>query len=103
MISTFLIWLITAAFAFASAQNAPQKPERFDYLVRADFFAAAAGDEARLQRVVEVCESALAQNPHHPEAMVWHGATEILRAAQAFQKGDTAAGRQLFDGGDPAF
>jgi len=99
MISTFLTWLITAAFAFASAQNAPQKPERFDYLVRADFFAAAAGDEARLQRVVEVCESALAQNPHHPEAMVWHGATEILRAAQAFQKGDTAAGRQLFDRG----
>jgi tetratricopeptide (TPR) repeat protein len=99
IISTVLTWLIAAALAVAAAQEAPIKPQRFDYLVRADFFAAAAGDEARLQKVIAVCEQALARNPQHAEAMVWHGATAIVRASQAFQKGDATTGRQLFDRG----
>src|SRR5437762_4114288 len=53
----------------------------------------------RLQKVVDVCERALAQNPRHPEAMVWHGAAAIVRAAQAFRKGDAAAGQPLFERG----
>jgi tetratricopeptide (TPR) repeat protein len=96
MLSTFLTWLIATAIAFAAAQEPPAKPQRFDYLVRADFFAAIAGDDARLQKVIDVCERTLAENPRHPEATVWHGAAVIARAAQAFQKGDAATGQQLF-------
>jgi tetratricopeptide (TPR) repeat protein len=95
-ITTVSAWLIAAAAALPSAQGPAARPQRFDYLVRADFFAGAAGDEARLQKVIDICERALADNPQHPEAMVWHGATVIVRAGQAFQKGDAAAGQPLF-------
>jgi len=99
MISAFLTWVIAAAVAFAAAQEAPARPQRFDYLVRADFFAGAAGDEARLARVMAVCEEAIAKNPNHAEAHVWHGAGLLVHAGQAFQKGDTTAGGPLFDEG----
>ena len=99
LITTLLTWLMSAAVAVAAAQDTTAKPQRFDYLVRADFFAGAAGDEARLQKVIDVCERALAVNPQHAEAMVWHGATVLVRASQAFQKGDVASGRSLFDRG----
>ena len=97
--TTVLTWLIAVAVAFTAAQEPAAKPQRFDYLVRADFFAGAAGDEARLQKVIDVCERALAQNPQHPEAMVWRGATTMVRAGQAFRKGDAAAGQPLFERG----
>src|SRR5262245_53300443 len=89
--------IVTLMLSAALAQNAPAAPQRFDYLVRADFFAGAAGDEARLAKVVEICERALTDNPKHAEAMVWHGAAVLVRAGQAFQKGDSATGGPLFD------
>src|ERR1700730_3369397 len=70
----FITWIMAAALAMAGTQNPAAASQRFDYLVRADFFAGAAGDEARLAHVMEVCEQALEQNPNHPEAHVWHGA-----------------------------
>jgi len=91
------VWLTTAMLA-AFPQQRPVT-ERFDYLVRADFFAGAAGDEARLAKAIELCERTLAENPTHPEAMVWHGAGLLVRAGQAFQRGDMAAGGPLFDRG----
>jgi len=95
-ITLVLAWLIAAAAAFAATQDPAARPQRFDYLVRADFFAGIAGDEARLQKVIDTCERALAENPQHPEAMVWRGATAVVRAGQAFQKGDAASGQSLF-------
>lgn len=97
--STVLTWLISVAVSLAVAQEPAAKPQRFDYLVRADFFAGAAGDEARLQKVIEVCDRALAVNPQHPEAMVWRGAAAIVRAGRAFQQGDAPAGQSLFERG----
>jgi tetratricopeptide (TPR) repeat protein len=95
-----MMTLMTAlALSGILAQNAPAAPQRFDYLVRADFFAGAAGDQARLDKVIEVCEHALAENPKHAEAMVWHGAAILVRAGQAFQKGDSATGAPTFDRG----
>ena len=91
------LWLMTAILT-GSAQQQPAN-QRFDYLVRADFFAGAAGDEARLTQAMELCERTLADNPKHPEAMVWHGAGLLVRAGQAFQKGDMATGGPLFDRG----
>jgi len=82
------------ALLLSGAQSPPA--QRFDYLVRGDFFAGMAGDEARLQRAKTTCEDALAGNPKHPEALVWHGAILFFEAGQAFKKGDFAAGGQLF-------
>ena len=52
-ITTALTWVISAATALAVVQEPAARPQRFDYLVRADFFAGAAGDEARLQKVAD--------------------------------------------------
>jgi tetratricopeptide (TPR) repeat protein len=95
----FITWFVAAALALSTMQNAPAASQRFDYLVRADFFAGVAGDEARLAHVIDVCERALEQNPNHAEARVWHGAGLMVRAGRAFQKGDMAAGGPLFDRG----
>ena len=94
------ITIASLALGAVLLQNsAAAAPQRFDYLVRADFFAGAAGDEARLTKAIELCERALADNPMHAEAMVWHGAGLLVRAGQAFQKGDMATGGPLFDRG----
>ena len=90
--------LLTFVLLFFVPQEAA-RPQRFDYLVRADFFAGIAGDEARLTRAIELCERTLEANPRHPEALVWHGASLLVRAAQAFRQGDMAAGGPLFDRG----
>ena len=91
------IWLITTMAAAFPAQRATT--ERFDYLVRADFFAGAAGDEARLAKAIDLCERTLAANPSHAEAMVWHGAAMLVRSGQAFRAGDGANGGRLFQQG----
>ena len=83
---------------FLGPQEA-ERPPRFDYLVRADFFAGVAGDEARLAKAIDLCERTLAANPKQPEALVWHGAGLVVRAGQAFLKGDMAAGGPLIDRG----
>ena len=91
---TFMIWIVVS-LALA-AQNPAPASQRFDYLVRADFFAGVAGDEARLDKAIELCEHALEKNPAHAEALVWHGAGLLVRASRAFQKGDGATGGPLF-------
>lgn len=121
--TTILKTLIIAAFIAASpsllgagsilghaAQEASKKPqssstpgsnsrERFDFLVRADFFAGFAGDQAALERGMKVCEDTLAKNPNHAEALVWHGGGLVFNAGQAFQKADVRKGVELWDRG----
>jgi tetratricopeptide (TPR) repeat protein len=89
---SFVAGLMAILFA------APQAPatQRFDYLVRGDFFAGMAGDEARLQKAKTLCEETLAANPKHAEALVWHGGILFFEAGRSFGKGDFAAGGQLF-------
>ena len=89
---TFITWLIALVFS-AAVQTAPGAPQRFDYLVRADFFAGAAGDEARLAKVIELTERTLAENPAHGEAMVWH------RGRDAGARGAGVPGRRHGGGG----
>lgn len=87
----------TAAFAigFGSALlSAP--PDRFDHVVRNDFFAGFTGDEAALERAMKVSGETIAANPDHPEALVWHGAGLYFRAGNAFQSGDSAKGMELY-------
>lgn len=73
--------------------------ERFDELVRDDFFAGMMGDEARLERGMKFCEKILAANPKHADALVWHGGGLLTRAAQAYTKGDAALGDSLWNRG----
>ena len=91
--------LLTFLLSLFFPPQGAERPQRFDYLVRADFFAGVAGDQARLDKAIELCERALETNPKHPEALVWHGAGLLVRAGQAFQKGDMAAGGPLFERG----
>lgn len=72
-----------------------QSPERFDYVVRDDFFAGLRGDVARLDRAMKTCEEMLAKHPRHAEALVWHGAGLLAQARLAFERGDTAGARAL--------
>jgi tetratricopeptide (TPR) repeat protein len=100
---TVINWFIglLVGVVLAGVQAAPlasgARADRFDYLVRADFFAGVAGNEARLKKAIDLCEQTLAENPKHAEAMVWHGAATLVLAGQAFQKGDMATGGPMFE------
>ena len=54
----FALTLFVAALAIHAA-------ERFDQLVRGDFFAGFAGNQEALTRAMEACDDALAQNPQN--------------------------------------
>jgi tetratricopeptide (TPR) repeat protein len=94
---TVIAWFV--ALIMAAAQGTTNTPQRFDYLVRADFFAGFAGDEARFKRAMEICEQTLAENPKHAEALVWHGSGLLMQSGAAFLKSDIATGRAWFDRG----
>ena len=73
--------------------------ERFDFLVREDFFAGMAGDQEALARGMKTCEEALAKNPKHAEALVWHGGGLVFISGQHFQKGEVSQGMELWTRG----
>jgi len=95
---TFISFIATVVALVLSAAQAPAG-QRFDYLVRGDFFAGLAGDEARMAHARALCEETLAANPRHAEALVWHGSILFFEAGRAFRNGDLTAGGQLFQRG----
>jgi hypothetical protein len=97
MVIAVISWLL--ALAIAAAQPAAQPADRFDMLVRADFFAGFGGDADRLARGMATCERALAVNPRDAEAMVWHGSGLMYQAGAAFATGDQAGGADLWTRG----
>jgi hypothetical protein len=80
--------------ATPGAQNARAEPSRFDTLVRADFFAGFSGDAARLARGMKLCEEALAADPDHADALVWHGAGLMFMAGEAQARQDLETARE---------
>jgi len=62
--------------------------DRFDHLVRNDFFLGFAGTTPRSTGGMKVAEATLAENPKHAEALVWHGAGLLYRSGALFQKQD---------------
>jgi hypothetical protein len=88
-----------AAVGAPGAAAAGAEPERFDRLVREDFFAGLGGDAAALDRAMKLCEDRLAAEPDHPEALVWHGAGLVGRAGTAFAAGDRARAMSLWNDG----
>jgi hypothetical protein len=95
LLGSLLTWLLTVLISVA----VQAQPQRFDMVVRSDFFAGFAGDDARLAAGMTVCEKTLADNPRHAEALVWHGAGLFFRSGQAFQKGDMQTGMDLWTRG----
>jgi hypothetical protein len=83
----------------ASNRQSNQDDDRFDMLVRDDFFAGMMGDTARLDRGMKYCEKILARKPKHAEALVWHGGGLLARAAQAYTKGNARMGDLLWKKG----
>src|SRR5262245_35444171 len=87
------IYLLFLVVPLALAQ------QRFDMLVREDFFAGMSGDTARFEKAMKVTEDTLSKDPNHAEAKVWHGSGVLFRAGQAFQKGDFQKGMKAWDEG----
>lgn len=95
-------WLsVLALTTVALVYNLPAsaQAQRFDKTVRGDFFAGFGGDTARLLKGMDACERALAENPKHAEALVWHGSGLAFQAGLAFQKGDMKTGGELWSRG----
>lgn len=82
---------------YPSARQEPE--ERFDAIVRGDFFAGMMGDDARLDRGMKFCEEILSKNPKHAEALVWHGGGLLARASRAYARGDSRLGDGLWERG----
>jgi tetratricopeptide (TPR) repeat protein len=100
VIALFAVACAASFFTGIQAKAAQQKTEkRFDYLVRADFFAGFAGDQTALDRAMKLCEETLAKNPRHAEAMVWHGGGLLFISGRHFQKGDVQKGMELWNRG----
>ena len=87
------VYFLLLAVSVALAQ------QRFDMLVREDFFAGMSGDSARFEKAMKVTEETLSKDPNHAEAKVWHGSGVLFRAGQAFQKGDFQQGMKAWDQG----
>lgn len=86
------ILALTAVFTLYSA-------ERFDHLVRGDYFAGFNGDAAALERGMKKSEEVLKENPKHAEALVWHGAGVFYLSGQHFQKKEFQKGMELYGKG----
>jgi hypothetical protein len=73
--------------------------DRFDLIVRDDFFAGMFGDTARLDKGMRYTEEVLRRNPRHAQALVWHGGGLVTRAGNAWTAGNDALGRRLWKQG----
>ncbi len=83
---------MTALAVLIASASAVLVAQRFDNIVRADFFAGFRGDEARLTRGMATSEKALADDPRNAAAMVWHGAGLFYLSGRQFQSGDWKTG-----------
>jgi tetratricopeptide (TPR) repeat protein len=63
----------------------------FEREVFADFVSAAQGDAEALERLVAICERAIAADAAHAEAIAWRGAAKLFEAGEASSNGDFRA------------
>ncbi len=97
---SMMLWLSVVGFAMTRQGTGVRQPaERFDFAVRADFFAGFQGDKARFDRAMNRCEEELAKNPDHAEALVWRGSALMSLSGNAFQGGDFQKGMELWKRG----
>lgn len=85
-----------AAIVLVVGSGLLMSQDRFDYRVRNYFFAGFSGDTASLEKGMKICEDALAADSQNAEALVWHGSGVFFESGQAFQKGDSQKGMELW-------
>ena len=90
---------MTALGVLMATAAVPLLAQRFDNVVRADFFAGYRGDDTRLARGMETCEQALARDPHDAPALVWHGGGLFFLSGQKFRAGDWQGGLAMQERG----
>ena len=91
-----IVVIMVALFLRVLATSYGQKvEERFDSLVRSDFFAGFAGDQASLEHGMQTCERVLATDAKNGPAHVWHGTGLFFQSGLAFARRDTAKGVEL--------
>ncbi len=73
--------------------------ERFDKIVRNDFFVGFSGNREALNRGIKKCEQVLAADPKNAEAMVWHGSGTFFLSGQAAQEKDFPKAAELYKRG----
>lgn len=88
-----ITFTLCAAFGFTAGLLRGQ--DRFDHKVREMIFAGMGGDQEMFDKGMKICEDALAANPKHAEAMVWHGTGLFVQAGQFFQKGNPQKGMEF--------
>ena len=93
MLSTIRLTILVACGAALFAQ------ERFDTVVRNDFFSGFGGNREALERAMKKSEAVLASNPKHAEAMVWHGSGTFAQSRTAVQNGDLPKAGELYKKG----
>src|SRR5882762_9771426 len=91
--------LVTVVVLTTGMGLAQQIQQRFDMVVRQDFFAGFAGNKEAFARAMKVTEDTLEKDPNHAEARVWHGSGMLALSAQSFQKGDFQDGTKLWQQG----
>jgi len=68
----------------------------FDYFgVQRDMFAGLAGNVDAMERAMAACEKALAENPKHAQALVWHGIGTLARSSRDPQQAAVLFARGL--------
>lgn len=73
-----------------------EEPDATGAQVRNDFFQAVNGDVEAMQRALAALEAKLAENPDHPEALVYHGSLQMARSGALFESGDQEGGMALW-------
>jgi tetratricopeptide (TPR) repeat protein len=84
-----------AVLVYFAAAAAALRAQRFDALVREDFFAGMSGDTVRFDGAMTTCEKALAEDPKNAAALVWHGAGLLVRSGVAFRANKFDEGMSL--------
>ena len=92
-------WSYAIDFSGPQARTTERHGDRFDMMVRDDFFAGMMGDTVRLERGMKACEDVLAKDPTNADALVWHGGGLIARGQRAYTAGDPASGDRLWSAG----
>ena len=93
MLGTNRFTLLLAAAVTLVAQ------QRFDTVVRNDFFAGFAGNREALDRGMKRCEEILAADSKQAEVMVWHGSGVFFRSGEAAKAGDYPKAVELYQRG----
>lgn len=93
--SLLVAGLVGVAVKGRDAGQQKEPIQRFDMLVREDFFSGFAGNAEALERGMRRCEEALAKDPKNAEALVWHGAGLSYSSKKEFMTGNIERGRQI--------